>query len=359
MKLADLAAHLGATLHGDPEAEVTSAAGIAEAGPGQFTFVANPKYTRLARTTRATAVVVEPEFEPIAAATLRIAYPYLAFARALELFYQPPAYLPGIHPTAIIAPTARIGPDAHIGAYAVIGDHAVLGANATLLPHVVIYPHACIGSHFFAHAHAVVREHCLLGDHVILQNGVIIGADGFGFARQSPPQEGGVILSGGVEDAAAKNPRISSFAPAWYKIVQSGRTVLGDHVEVQANSTVDRASIGETRIDAGAKIDNLVMVGHGSSVGEDTLLCSQVGLAGSTRVGSNVILAGQVGVAGHCTIGDGAVATAQTGIPSDVAPGATVSGYPAIDNRRWLRASAVFRRLPELIHELKHRDSSK
>src|ERR1035438_3179584 len=190
MKLADLAAHLGATLHGDPEAEVTSAAGIAEAGPGQFTFVANPKYTRLARTTRATAVVVEPysspiaaaagvfepASEPIAAATLRIANPYLAFARALELFSQPPAYPPGIHPTAVIAPTARIGPDAHIGAYVVIGDHAVLGAHATLLPHVVIYPHACIGSHFFAHAHAVVREHCLLGDHVILQNGVIIGA---------------------------------------------------------------------------------------------------------------------------------------------------------------------------------------
>ena len=337
MKLADLAAHLGATLHGDPEAEVISAAGIAEAGPGQFTFVANPKYTRLARTTRATAVVVEPEFEPIAAATLRIANPYLAFARALELFYQPPAYPPGIHPTAVIAPTARIGPDAHIGAYVVIGDHAVLGAHATLLPHVVIYPHACIGSHFFAHAHAVVREHCLLGDHVILQNGVIIGADGFGFARRTASTPG----------------------TAWAKIVQSGRTVLGDHVEVQANSTVDRASIGETRIDAGAKIDNLVMVGHGSSVGEDTLLCSQVGLAGSTRVGSNVILAGQVGVAGHCTIGDGAVATAQTGIPSDVAPGAIVSGYPAIDNRRWLRASAVFRRLPELIHELKRGDSFK
>jgi UDP-3-O-[3-hydroxymyristoyl] glucosamine N-acyltransferase len=362
MTLADLAAHLGATLHGDPEAEVTSAAGIAEAGPGQFTFVANPKYTRLARTTRATAVVVEPEFEPIAAATLRVANPYLAFARALELFYQPPAYPPGIHPTAVIAPTARIGQDAHIGAYVVIGDHAVLGANATLLPHVVIYPHASIGSHFFAHAHAVVREHCLLGDHVILQNGVIIGADGFGFARQSPPPR--VELSSRPEAAqsaaAVERPAVPDpYAPAWHKIVQGGRTVLGDHVEVQANSTVDRSSIGETRIDAGTKIDNLVMVGHGSSVGEDTLLCSQVGLAGSTRVGRNVILAGQVGVAGHLTIGDGAIATAQTGIPSDVAPGATVSGYPAIDNRKWLRASAVFQRLPELIKELKRRDSPK
>ncbi len=337
MKLADLAEHLGATLHGAPEAEVTSAAGLEDAGPGQITFVANPKYARLARITRATAVLVEPAFEPIAAATLRIPNPYLAFARALDLLYQPQIYPPGIHPAAVIAPTAQIGPNAHIGAYVVIGDHVVLGPNSTLLPHVVLYPNAHIGSHFFAHAHAVVREHCVLGDHVILQNGVIIGADGFGFARQT--------------DAAP--------GTAWSKILQTGRTVLDDHVEVQANSTIDRASIGETHIHAGAKIDNLVMVGHGSSVGEDTLLCSQVGLAGSTHVGKNVILAGQVGVAGHCTIGDGAVATAQTGIPNDVAPGATVSGYPAIDNRKWLRASAVFQRLPELIRELKSKESVK
>jgi UDP-3-O-[3-hydroxymyristoyl] glucosamine N-acyltransferase len=338
MKLSTLAAHLGATLHGDPDLEITSAAGLHEAGPGQLTFVANPKYTPLARTTQAAAVLVEPAFEPIAAATLRIPNPYLAFARALELLYDAPTYAPGIHPTAVIAPTARIGAHAHIGAYAVVGDHVVLGPNATLLPHVVIYPHAHIGSHFFAHAHAVVRERCQLGDHVILQNGVIIGADGFGFARHAAPEPG---------------------TPAWYKILQTGRTVLGDHVEVQANSTIDRASIGETRIRAGAKIDNLVMVGHGSSVGEDTLLCSQVGLAGSTHVGKNVILAGQVGVAGHCTIGDGAIATAQSGIPSDVAPGATVSGYPAIDNRKWLRSVAVFNRLPDLIRDLRKKESPK
>ena len=232
MKLADLAAHLGATLHGDPEAEVTSAAGLAEAGPGQLAFVANLKYVPLARTTRATAVIVEPAFEQIAAATLRIDNPYLAFARALELFYQPPAYPPGIHPTAVVAPTAKVGPGAHIGAYVVVGDHVVLGPHATLLPHVVLYPHAHIGSHFFAHAHAVVREHCRLGDHVLLQNGVIIGADGFGFARHTKPEPG---------------------TPAWFKILQSGPAVLEDHVEVQANSCSDRATVGETRIGAGVK----------------------------------------------------------------------------------------------------------
>jgi len=325
MKLADLAARLGATLHGDPDIEITSAAGLEEAQPGQLAFVANPKYTPLARTTQASAVLV-----------LRIPNPYLAFARALEVLYEAPVYPPEIHPTAVVAPTAQIGPGAHIGAYAVVGDHAILGAHATLLPHVVIYPHARIGSHFFAHAHAVVREHCQLGDHVILQNGVVIGADGFGFARHAAPEPG---------------------TPAWHKILQTGRTVLGDHVEVQANSTIDRASIGETRIAAGAKIDNLVQVGHGSSVGEDTLLCSQVGLAGSTHVGRNVILAGQVGVAGHCTIGDGAIATAQSGIPSDVAPGTTVSGCPAIDNRKWLRSVAVFNRLPDILRDLRKKDS--
>lgn len=361
MKLSVLAAHLGATLQGDPDAEVTSAAGLEDAGPGQLTFVANPKYTPRARTTHATVVLVDPAFEQISAATLRIANPYLAFARALELLYQPLAYAPGIHPTAVIAPTAKIGPDAHIGAYAVVGDHVTIGPSATILPHVVIYPHARIGSHFFAHAHAIVRERCQLGDHVILQNGAIIGCDGFGFARQSPPSpappaETVVILSE-ARSAESKDPRISSFLPAWYKILQTGPTILEDHVEVQANSAIDRASIGETRIHAGAKIDNLVHIGHGSTVGEDTLLCGQVGLAGSTHIGKNVILAGQVGVAGHCTVGDGAIATAQTGIPGNVAPGATVSGYPAIDNRKWLRSVAIFNRLPDLIRDLRKKSS--
>ena len=211
--------------------------------------------------------------------------------------------------------------------------------------------------------------------HVTLQNGAIIGADGFGFAHYDAPAPNGpsetaVILSdartgspasllAGVGSAESKDPCISSLplpdAPAWHKILQTGVTVLDDHVEVQANSTVDRASIGETRIHTGAKIDNLVMVGHGSSVGANTLLCSQVGLSGSTHVGKNVILAGLVGVAGHLTIGDGAVATAQTGIPSDVAPGATVSGYPAIDNRTWLRSVAIFHRLPEILRELRQK----
>jgi UDP-3-O-[3-hydroxymyristoyl] glucosamine N-acyltransferase len=327
MKLATLAGHLKATLQGDPSAEITRVAGIETAAPGDLTFVSNPKYSSLARTTKATAILVEPNFPEIPTATLRIENPYLAFARAIELFYQAPTYAPGIHPTAAIAPTARIGANLHIGAYAVIGDNVVIGDNAVILPHVVIYPHVRVGNNLFAHAHAVIREHCHLGDNVILQNGAIIGADGFGFARQS--------------DAS------------WYKILQSGPAVLENDVEVQANACIDRASIGETRVHTGAKVDNLVQVGHGSTVGPNTLLCAQVGLAGSTTIGKNVILAGQVGVAGHCTVGDGAMATAQTGIPGDVEPGKVVSGYPAVDNRQWLRSVALVNRLPELLREIK------
>ncbi len=326
MKLYELAETLGATLQGDGTVEITGIAGIEHAVAGQVTFVSNKKYTALARTTQASAILVEPDFPEISVATLRVADPYLAYARTIELFYEPPTYAPGIHPTAVIAPTATIGEGAHIGAYVVVSDGVTIGDDATLHPHVVLYPHVMVGNRFIAHAHAIVREHCRLGDNVILQNGAIIGADGFGFARTKA---------------------------GWYKIVQSGPAILEDEVEIQANACIDRASIGETRIRRGAKIDNLVQVGHGSTVGEDTLLCAQVGLAGSTEVGKNVILAGQVGVAGHCVIGDGAIATAQSGIPNDVPAGKTVSGYPAIDNRQWLRSVAIFNRLPDLIKSLR------
>ena len=322
MKLGTIASTLGARLEGDAELEITGVAGIEGAGPGHITFVSNPKYAAAARTTKASAVIVADDFPALAAATLRTKNPYLVFARAIELFYQAPQYAPGVHPTAVVHSSARIGRNASIGAYVVIAEDVEIGDDCVLLPHVVLYRGARIGRNFFAHAHAVVREHCRLGDNVILQNGAVIGADGFGFAKDDEGR--------------------------WQKIVQSGPAVLEDDVEVQANACVDRASIGETRVARGAKVDNLVQVGHGSSVGTDTLLCAQVGLAGSTEVGKNVILAGQVGVAGHCRIGDEAVATAQSGIPSDVEDGKTVSGYPAIDNRDWLRSVAVFNKLPEL-----------
>jgi len=333
MTLGELAERLGAELEAGAAADrrVTGVAGIETAGPEQVTFVANPKYARRVRTTRAAAVIVEPEFPAEAAEAhpvlLRVKNPYLAWAKAIELFHPLPSYAPGVHPTAVVASTARLGARAHVGAYVVVGEHCELGDDAVLLPHVVLYDGVRVGDRFLAHAHAVVREGCVLGDDVVLQNGAVIGADGFGFAK----------------DAAGR----------WSKIVQSGPAMLEDRVEVQANACVDRASVGETRVKAGAKIDNLVQVGHGSVVGEDSLLCAQVGLAGSTVIGKGVILAGQVGVAGHLTVGDGAVATAQTGIPNDVAAGAVVSGYPAMDNRAWLRMVAAVQRLPELLKTMR------
>ncbi|MBW4026148.1 MAG: UDP-3-O-(3-hydroxymyristoyl)glucosamine N-acyltransferase [Acidobacteria bacterium] len=329
MKLKELADRLGATLNGDGETEITAVAGIEEATASDLTFVANPKYASLAHTTAAGAILVNPDFPALATATLRSSNPYLSFAKAIELFNPPPVYEPGIHPTAVIDDSAKLGHSAHIGAYVVIGRGVTIGDHATILSHVVIYPDVAIGNFFFAHTHSVVREKCRLGDHVILQNGAVVGSDGFGFAK----------------DATGN----------WHKITQSGPAILDDKVEVQANACIDRASIGETRIGRGAKIDNLVQVGHGSSVGENTLLCAQVGLAGSTRVGRNVILTGQVGVAGHCTIGDGVIATAQSGIANDVEAGKVVSGYPAIDNRQWLKSSAVFNRLPELLRQIRRK----
>ncbi|HMK31120.1 MAG TPA: UDP-3-O-(3-hydroxymyristoyl)glucosamine N-acyltransferase [Terriglobales bacterium] len=321
MKLSEIASSLGLRLDG-ADLEINGIAGIEEAGPGQITFIANPRYAAAARSTRASAIIVADDFPAIPLPTLRSDNPYLAFARAIELFYHPPRYSNGIHSTAAIHDSARLGKHASVGPFVFIDEDVVIGDNCVLLPHVAIYRGARIGENFFAHAHAVVREYCQLGDNVILQNGAVVGADGFGFAKDNSGH--------------------------WHKIVQSGPAVLGDDVEVQANACVDRASVGETRIARGAKIDNLVQVGHGCRVGEDTLLCAQVGLAGSTQVGNQVILAGQVGVAGHCKVGDRAVATAQSGIPNDVAAGTTVSGYPAVENRQWLRSVAVFNKLPEL-----------
>ena len=326
MKLGEVARELGAELRGNAELEITGVRGIEEAGPSEITFVANPRYAALARTTKAAAVLVEPDFQDIPTATLRIKNPYYAFSRALGIFYQPPAYPAGIHPTAVIDPTAQIGPEAHIGAYVVIGPRVRIGPSATLLPHVVLYPGVQIGSHFFAHAHSVVRENCVLGDHVTIENGAIVGADGFGFAKNSEGR--------------------------WEKIPQSGPVRIGSHVDIQANACIDRATVGATEIGDGTKVDNLVQVGHGSRVGNNTLICAQTGLAGSSVIGNNVILAGQVGIAGHCSVGDGVILTAQSAVSHDVPPGKMISGSPGFDNRIWLRAVTIFQRLPELLKRL-------
>jgi UDP-3-O-[3-hydroxymyristoyl] glucosamine N-acyltransferase len=337
MKLSELAQKLNCRLEGPPNLEISGVAGIEHAGPGQVTFLANRKYFALLKTTRASAVLIEENvaierggsLPPLAA--LRSPNPYLAFAHTLELFYQAPKYAAGIHPTAVIAKTAKIGEGTHIGPYCYVDEDAEIGCNAVLHSFVTIYRGAKIGDDFVAHAHSVVREHCRIGNRVILQNGVIIGGDGFGFAKR---QDG-----------------------TWHKMAQSGPAVLEDDVEVQSNACVDRATVGETRIRRGAKLDDLVLVGHASQVGTDTLLCGQVGLAGSTKVGNACILAGQVGTAGHLTVGDGTVITAQSGVPNDVPARGFYSGYPAVENRQWLKMMAALQQLPELQKRVRELES--
>ncbi len=327
MKLKEIAAQLECKVEGGGELEITGVAGIEDAQPGQLTFLSNRRYRLEVAKTRASAIIVGLKEEGIPLPLLRVEDPYLTFAHAIELFYRAPRYDAGIHPSAVVSKSAKIPADSHVGPFCFVDDDVVIGSHAVLHSFVSIYRGAHIGDDFFAHSHSIVRENCQIGDRVILQNGAVVGSDGFGFARE-------------------KNGR-------WHKMQQMGPTIIEDDVEIQANSAIDRATVGETRIGRGAKIDNLVQVGHACKVGEDTLLCGQVGLAGSSVIGNRCIMAGQSAAAGHLHIGDGAVLTAQSAVSHDVPEGAVYSGSPAFENKQWLRATGAFHRLPELQRELR------
>jgi UDP-3-O-[3-hydroxymyristoyl] glucosamine N-acyltransferase len=327
MKLSEIAARTGCRMAASEDLEIRRLAGIEEAEPGDLTFVANRKYIKHIRDTRASAIILAEEMPEVTIPSLRCPDPYLAFALALELFHHPLPPEPGIHPTAVIAPDAQIGPNASIGPFAVVGSGCRLGADVVIYPHVVLYPGITVGDHVILHARAVIREGCRLGDRVIIQNGAVIGSDGFGFA---PRRDG-----------------------TYYKIAQSGGVLIEDDVEVGANAAIDRAAVGDTVIRRGSKIDNLVQIGHGSQVGEHCVLAAQTGLAGSTRLGRGVRAGGQVGFAGHLEVGDGATFTAQTGVPHDVPAGALMSGYPAVENAVWLRCMASLLKLPDLLRRVR------
>lgn len=327
MRLAELAERLGCELRGDAEVEIVGIAPIESAGPGELTFVANPRYTRHLATTKASAVILPTGAPAIALPTLRTADPYFAFARAIECFFQPLRPPSGIHKTALIARSARIGAGASIGEYCVIGEGVTIGAGATLWPHVVVYPDVVIGDRFVAHSHVTIRERVRIGDDVILHAGVVLGSDGFGYVLGP---------SGGA-----------------YKIPQSGDVVIEDGVEVGANTTIDRAAVGSTIVRRNVKLDNLVMIAHGCEIGEGSMLAAQVGLSGSTRVGRGVQMGGQAGSAGHLEVGDGARVAAQSGLTNSVAPGSTVSGLPAIDMTLWRRVAAAWVRLPDLLRRVR------
>jgi UDP-3-O-[3-hydroxymyristoyl] glucosamine N-acyltransferase len=321
LKLQDIAARLGCRLEGDGQLEVGRITTLKDAGPGDLAFFTNPKYARDLRTTRAGAVILSEQADAAPCAMLRAPDPYLAFAKAVALFAEDWRPAPGVHPRAHVEEGAAIAPDASVGPYAVVAEGARIGARTVVHSHATIGRRAEIGEDCTVHARVSIRERVRIGSRVVIQDGAVIGSDGFGFATSQG---------------------------AHHKIPQVGDVVVEDDVEIGANTTIDRPAVGETRIGAGTKIDNLVQVAHGVAIGRNVLLAAQVGIAGSTTLEDNVTLAGQVGVAGHLTLGAGVIATAQTGIPNSVEAGRFISGYPAIDNRDWLKSSAVFRQLPEL-----------
>jgi UDP-3-O-[3-hydroxymyristoyl] glucosamine N-acyltransferase len=334
MNIRELASLTGARLEGEADIEITGAAGLAEARPGQVTFLSNPRYTPKVKATRASAIYAAEDgaIDREDIVVLRAKDPYLAYTRALRLFYPDRSFEPFIHPTAVIHSSAKIGNNVWIGALTVIGADAEVGDDVCIYPNATIYDQVIIGKDSVIHSGVAVRERTLIGERVIIHNNSVIGCDGFGYAKD--------------EDRH------------WLKIPQTGRVVIEDDVEIGAGATIDRASVGETRIGRGTKIDNLVQIGHSCTIGEDALLCAQVGLAGSSHIGNRVVLAGQAGVAGHNTIGDDVVLTAKSATSHDVPAGKMISGIPAFDNREWLRSTAAFRRLGEMqrtIRELQKR----
>lgn len=322
MTLNELAERLKCNVEGNGTIEIDGVATLETARSGQLSFLTNSKYYKEAKTSLASAIIVAVDCPPIRRTLLRSTNPYLSFAKAIEIFHAPSCERAGIHPTAWISDLATLGNGVSIGAFTYLGNHTVIEDNVRIGSHCVIHEGVRLSAGAILHSGCVIRERVVIGERCVIQSNSVIGSDGFGYAKK--------------EDGS------------WYRILQTGSVVLEENVDVGACTTVDRAALGETRISAGSKLDNLVQIGHGCVVGSDSLICAQVGLAGSTTVGKNVILTGQVGAAGHLTIGDGAVATPQTGIPNSVNPGAIISGSPAIDHKKWLKASVAFARLPEI-----------
>jgi len=326
MKIKEICELTGAVLErGDGTIEIHSPAGLDSAGIGQISFLANPKYTPQIKTTKASALILN-ENESVDRddiVILRAKDPYLAFTKLLRAFFPEHKARPSTHASAVIDDTATVHPSAEIMANVVIGPGCNVGAGVIIHPNVTLYENVQVGEESTLHSGVSVRENCEIGARCMVHNNSTIGSDGFGYAKD-------------------ENRR-------WLKIPQMGRVVLEDDVEIGANTAIDCASVGETRIMRGAKIDNLVQIGHSCTIEEDALICAQTGLAGSSEIGARVILAGQVGIAGHLRVGNDAVITAKSATSHDVEDGKVISGIPAFDNREWLRSTATFRKLGDLV----------
>lgn len=334
MTVEQIAAFLDGEVVGNGSIVITGLAKVEEAGTGDLAFVANPKYERYLELTKASAVIVGTsmayeKFSTLPPALIRVPDAYTSFVIALERLNPPPDPIaPGIHPSAVIAPTAQVGDGCAIGAHVVIGEGCHIGANTRILPNSVIGNRTIIGEGCLIYPNVTIREECLLGNRVILQPGVVIGGDGFGFA---PKKDG-----------------------TYRKIPQRGIVVIEDDVEIQANSCIDRATIGETRIRRGTKLDNLVQIAHNVTVGEDTVIAAQSGIAGSTKIGKHVVIAGNVGIVGHLNIADRVIIAGQSGVSKSLTKeGETVFGYPAKEIGRARRIEGALRQLPELLVQVR------
>ncbi len=315
---------------GDADLELTGAAGLDIAESGQVTFLANPKYTPQIKETRASAIFLNENvlLERTDIAVLRSSDAYLAYTRALRIFNPEAEVVSSIHPTVSLHETAKVAKKVSIDAFVSIGKNCEIAENVKIFPNVTIYDGVKIGANSVIHAGVSIRENCEIGERVIIHNNSVIGSDGFGYAKDEEKH--------------------------WLKIPQTGNVVIENDVEIGAGTCIDCASVGETRIKSGAKIDNLVQIGHSCTIEEDALVCAQTGLAGSSIIGKRVILAGQVGIAGHLKIGDDVVMTAKSAISHDVENGKIMSGVPAFENRDWLRSTAAFRRLGEMAKTIRN-----
>ena len=318
--LNEIALYLGGRVSGDGETLISGLATLDDAGAGQLTFLANPKYAAKVATTQASAVLLPEGANPQGRNAIFHTNPYLAFAKLLTLFYvaAPPAQ--GILPGAQVAEGVRLGTGGTIHPGATVAAGVVIGERVVLHPGVVLYPGVTLGDDVTLHANVSVRSGCRIGNRVTIHDGTVIGSDGFGYA---PDGRG------------------------WYKIPQIGIVVIEDDVEIGSNTVIDRAALEVTRIGRGSKIDNQVQIAHNCVIGEDCMIVSQVGISGSTQVGNHVIMGGQVGVAGHLKIGDNVMIGAKSGVPGDIAANQTMSGYPCLPHREWLKASGIYPRLPE------------
>jgi UDP-3-O-[3-hydroxymyristoyl] glucosamine N-acyltransferase len=312
-------------ISGDDDLVIRRVAPIDQAGPGDITFVANPKYLPQLADCKASAVIVAPGVEASGITLLRCADPYLAFAKILTFLQTAEAPPLGVMAGASVAESAEISDAVTIYPGAVVGERVKLGAGSILHPGVVVYADVVIGRDCLLHAQVVVREGCRLGDRVILQPAAVIGSDGFGFAPDGR---------------------------AYYKIPQVGIVVLEDDVEIGAGSCVDRAALGETRIKRGTKLDNLVQIGHNVEIGEDCIIVAQGGIAGSTKIGNHCTFGGQVAIAGHLQIGDNVMIGGRGGVTGNVESDQVLSGLPLMPHREWLRTTMTLPKLPEMRKEM-------